>query len=47
MASNVEASTRVYPNLIDKPEEVTDGHGECEHLRNHLGAGEDLHKNRL
>lgn len=37
----------MYPNLLVKPEDVTDDHGGCEHLRDHEGVGENLKKNHL
>ena len=36
MASTVDASTTVYPCMIEKPHEVTDVHGGIEHMRDYL-----------
>ena len=33
MMSNVDNTCRIYPNLIDHPEMITDSHGCCECLR--------------
>ena len=47
MASNVDASCRVYPSLLVHPEEITDSHGGCDSIRDHLGEGILFEKNKL
>ena len=47
MMSNLDNSCRIYPNLIDDPEMITDDHGGCECLRNHLDEGENLQANTV
>lgn len=47
MASNVPASTMMYPVIVKNPEEITDSHGCIEHLRGRLGEGYELRANEL
>lgn len=47
MASSVQDSCRIFPELIKNPEEVTKADGGIEHLRGHLGSGRCLAANEL
>ena len=47
MASNVADTCRVWPVLIDKPEEVSDEHGGLEDMRIYLGEGHNMAANEM
>jgi hypothetical protein len=47
IASNIEDSCKVWPVLIENPEEITDAHGGIKHLRNGLGEGQCLKAGEL
>lgn len=47
IASNISDSCKVWPVLIDKPNEVSDKFGGIEKMREHLGAGYSLKANEL
>ena len=47
MMSSVADSCRVWPTLIDDPEDVTDQHGGIEHMRDYLGPGMPLAANEM
>jgi hypothetical protein len=47
MASNVANSCKVWPVLVDKPEDVTDRFGGAEHLREYIGEGTCMEANTM
>jgi hypothetical protein len=47
MASNLDATCRIWPALINEAAPVTDPHGGVEQLREHLGPGQELQASQM
>jgi hypothetical protein len=47
MASNLDATCRIWPALIKESAPVTDPHGGVEQLREHLGPGQELQASQM
>jgi hypothetical protein len=47
MVSNIANSSRVWPVLINNPDDVCDKHGGIEHMRPYLGEGRNLEAGEL